>query len=87
MLLIFLDSGIRIDGAQTQTVYNGETRMNQLDPKTHLLEHTEAKLKLYDTYLAKYINILARTLMLIEFLFLTFFVGKEFTITKKREAQ
>lgn len=35
--------------------------MNQLDPKTHLLEHSEAKLKLYDTYLAKYLNILART--------------------------
>ena len=35
--------------------------MKQLDPKTHLLEHSEAKLKLYDTYLAKYLNILART--------------------------
>ena len=35
--------------------------MQQLDPKTHLLEHSEAKLKLYDTYLAKYLNILART--------------------------
>ena len=35
--------------------------MNQLDPKIHLLEHSEAKLKLYDTYLAKYLNILART--------------------------
>ncbi len=35
--------------------------MNQLDPKTHLLEHSEAKLELYDTYLAKYLNILART--------------------------
>lgn len=35
--------------------------MQQLDPKTHLLEHSEAKLKLYDTYLAKYLSILART--------------------------
>jgi three-Cys-motif partner protein len=34
--------------------------MNQSDPKIHLLEHSEAKLKLYDTYLAKYLNILAR---------------------------
>jgi len=34
--------------------------MNQPDPKTNLLEHSEAKLKLYDTYLAKYLNILAR---------------------------
>lgn len=34
--------------------------MNHLDPKTHQLEHSEAKLKLYDTYLAKYLNILAR---------------------------
>lgn len=34
--------------------------MNQTDPKIHLLEHSEAKLKLYDTYLAKYLNILAR---------------------------
>jgi three-Cys-motif partner protein len=34
--------------------------MNKLDPKTHLLGHSEAKLKLYDTYLAKYLNILAR---------------------------
>jgi three-Cys-motif partner protein len=35
--------------------------MHQLDPKTHLFEHSEAKLKLYDTYLAKYLSILART--------------------------
>ncbi|MBN1452450.1 MAG: three-Cys-motif partner protein TcmP [Anaerolineales bacterium] len=35
--------------------------MQQPDPKTHLLEHSEAKLKLYDTYLARYLNILART--------------------------
>jgi len=34
--------------------------MNHLDPKTHQLEHSEAKLKLYDKYLAKYLNILAR---------------------------
>jgi three-Cys-motif partner protein len=35
--------------------------MHQLDPKTHLLEHSEAKLNLYDTYLAKYLSILSRT--------------------------
>lgn len=35
--------------------------MHQPDSKTHLLEHSEAKLKLYDTYLAKYLSILART--------------------------
>src|SRR5215216_904842 len=35
-------------------------QMQPLDPKTHLLEHSEAKLKLYDEYLAKYLNILAR---------------------------
>jgi three-Cys-motif partner protein len=35
--------------------------MQQPDPKIHLLEHSEAKLKLYDIYLAKYLNILART--------------------------
>jgi three-Cys-motif partner protein len=34
--------------------------MQQPDPKTHLLEHSEAKLKLYDTYLARYLSILAR---------------------------
>lgn len=34
--------------------------MNQPDPKTNLLEHSEAKVKLYGTYLAKYLNILAR---------------------------
>jgi three-Cys-motif partner protein len=34
--------------------------MNQLDPKTNLLEHSEAKVNLYGTYLAKYLNILAR---------------------------
>ncbi len=34
--------------------------MNQLDPKTNLLEHSEAKINLYGTYLSKYLNILAR---------------------------
>lgn len=34
--------------------------MNQPDPKTNLLEHSEAKVKLYGTYLSKYLNILAR---------------------------
>jgi three-Cys-motif partner protein len=34
--------------------------MNQSDPKINLLEHSEAKVKLYGTYLAKYLNILAR---------------------------
>lgn len=34
--------------------------MNQLDPKTNLLEHSEAKVNLYGTYLAKYLNILSR---------------------------
>jgi three-Cys-motif partner protein len=35
--------------------------MNHSDPKTNLLEHSEAKVKLYGTYLAKYLNILSRT--------------------------
>src|ERR1700690_1972905 len=56
----FLDSRIRIVWTQMKTVYNGEIGMNQLDPRTHLLGHSEAKLKLYDAYLAKYLNILAR---------------------------
>lgn len=34
--------------------------MNQPDPKINLLEHSEAKVNLYGTYLAKYLNILAR---------------------------
>ncbi len=34
--------------------------MDQLDPKINLLEHSEAKINLYGTYLAKYLNILAR---------------------------
>ncbi len=34
--------------------------MNQPDPKINLLEHSEAKVNLYSTYLAKYLNILAR---------------------------
>ncbi|MBK9210262.1 MAG: hypothetical protein IPL71_19010 [Anaerolineales bacterium] len=34
--------------------------MNQLDPKINLLEHSEAEVNLYGTYLAKYLNIYAR---------------------------
>lgn len=34
--------------------------MNHSDPKINLLEHSEAKVKLYGTYLAKYLNILSR---------------------------
>src|SRR6266545_4179574 len=35
--------------------------MNQLNPKTHLLEHSKAKVELYGLYLEKYLNILSRT--------------------------
>jgi hypothetical protein len=38
-----------------------EISMSQADLKTNLLEHSEAKVKLYGTYLAKYLNILARS--------------------------
>ena len=32
--------------------------MNQLNPKTNLLEHSEAKVKLYGKYLAVYLSIM-----------------------------
>src|SRR5262245_34954560 len=34
--------------------------MRQPDPKTHLLEHSEAKVKLYSRYLSVFLNILHR---------------------------
>ena len=44
----------------TNKYYSGNKAMKQTDPKLIMLEHSEAKVNLYGTYLSIYLNILSR---------------------------
>lgn len=61
--------------------------MKKANPKTILLEHSEAKVKLYGRYLSVYLNILHRAGFVKKYSFLTFSAVRGYMKIMRKEAQ